>query len=68
MISLDSTAVTCIHITARAGANIGDCMREAALLAVSEVQNVELTHGGNTYRVLFNDLIGEVREVVEAAP
>lgn len=67
MTELKNTTVTELHICAKPGASIGDCMRDAALLACQEWRNVTLTHNGRQYRVLCNDLIGCVREVKHEA-
>ena len=63
MENLKNTIITELHIRAKPGASIGDCMRDAALLACQEWRNVTLTHNGREYRVLCNDLIGCVREM-----
>ena len=63
MSDLKYTTITELHICARPGAEIGNCMRDAALLACQEWRNVTLTHNGRQYRVLCNDLIGCVQEL-----
>ncbi len=62
MIGLKNTTVTELRICAQPGASIGDCMRDAVMLACQEWQNVVLEHNGRQYRVLCNDLIGCVRK------
>lgn len=62
MSELTYTRVTELHICAQPGSSIGDCTREAVLLACQEWRNVTLTHNGRQYRVLCNDLIGCVKE------
>ncbi len=68
MSKLKHTAVTELHIHARPGASLGDCMREAALMACLRWQNVTLTHQDRQYRVLCNDLIGCVKEQEKITP
>lgn len=45
-----------------AGAVIGWCMVEAAKLSLEHECNVEFNHNGKLYQVLFNDLVGCVKE------
>lgn len=68
MIELKHTQVTELHICAGYGESIGDCMREAALLACQEWRNVTLTHNGRLYRVLCNDLLGCVQPIDHPTP
>ena len=57
---LNHTNVIEVHVCARAGAMIGDCLREAILIAVKEWRNVVLVHNNVSYRVSPNDLIASV--------
>ena len=63
MNGLKNTTVIELHISSNLGASIGECMKEAVLLAAQEWRNVTLTHNGKKYRVLCNDLLGCVLEV-----
>ena len=65
MTKIEHTEVTELHMTALPESKLGDCMREAVLVACSEWQNVVLTHNGKCYRVLCNDLLSCVEEMQE---
>ena len=58
----DYSEVSDIRIRAKPGAAIGQCMREALLVAVQEWVDVVLTHNDKEYRVKVNALLGMVRE------
>lgn len=63
MPSLKHTAVTELHMTALPDSKLGDCMREAVLVACREWRNVTLTYRDRKYRVLCNDLLSCVIEL-----
>jgi len=59
-VKLEHTNVIEVRVSARAGSAIGDCLREAILIAVEEWRNVVLVHNNVSYRVCPNDLIASV--------
>ena len=65
MTKTEHTEVTELYMTALPESKLGDCMREAVLMACTEWQNVVLTYHGRKYRVLCNDLLGCVEEMQE---
>ena len=60
---MDNIEVIEIRISARPGAAIGNCLKEAIELASKEWRNVRLTHNGKDYMVKPNDLLASVEEV-----
>jgi hypothetical protein len=52
--NLDVKEIAC---TCNAGAEIGECLREAALLALNENRAVTFSHNGTTYHVSPNAII-----------
>ena len=62
MTKTEHTEVTELHMTALPESKLGDCMREAVLMACKEWQNVVLTYHGRKYRVMCNDLLACVVE------
>ena len=50
-----------VELHAKSGAVIGDCLRDAIQLAISEWRNVELVHNDTRYRVNVNDLLASVK-------
>lgn len=57
MLGLDHCDYLATRIVARPGASLGKCQVDALKLAIFEWVNVELTHGGKTYRLNVNDLL-----------
>ena len=51
-----------VHVSARHGSSVGECIRDAILLAVKEWRNVELVHNQKVYQVIVNDLLCSVKE------
>lgn len=60
---LKHTEVTGIHLAARPGGILGNCIHEALKVATQEWQNVMLIHNGKQYQILCNDLIGCAKEM-----
>ena len=65
MKDMTHTEIIDVRLSAKPGASLGECMRDAVLLACQEWQNVTLIHNGKDYRVLCNDLLGCVEEMQE---
>jgi hypothetical protein len=52
-----------IVISAKAGASVCDFIREGLLIAITEWNNVELSHNGKKYSIKPNDLFESVKEI-----
>jgi co-chaperonin GroES (HSP10) len=59
---MDSIAIKEIIVYAKAGAEIGYCMKEGIELAAREWQNVRLIHNDNEYLIMPNELLAVVRK------
>jgi len=51
-----------VHLKAKLGANLGDCIRGALMVCITEWRNVVFVHNDKTYFVNVNDLISQVKE------
>lgn len=50
------------------GADIGDCYRDAVMLAATERQDVQFVHNETVLQVKYDDLLSQVKHIgVESA-
>ena len=51
-----------VIVTANPGASIGQCIKDAIQIAVTEWRNVQLVHNGKEYIIYVNDILETVKE------
>lgn len=51
-----------VRLSARPGASIGNCFKDALTIAVTEWRNVKLSHSGIIYKITVNDLVGAIEK------
>lgn len=61
---MSSLNVISVQCEGDKGAKIDDCLRDAAILSLTDRINVTFTHNDRKYEVRFNDLIGQFHEVL----
>lgn len=57
---MKSIEVTEVVVHATPGSSVGECIKEALQIAVTEWRNVRLIHNQKAYKVQVNDLVGAV--------
>lgn len=53
----------CVVARCRAGTELYNCMREAAILALTEKRDVIITHNDTQYRAAWKDLVDQVAKL-----